>query len=197
MRLKQYIALNHLAHTPGVSQRQFGEAMHLDPNNTVLMLNDLEAAGWAERRRDPEDRRRHVVEITPPAARRSRAPTRARRPRGRRPRRPERRRAHDAARSARPRDGGRPPRPSRPRSPALRARAVALGAPGDLQVAQVAERLGQPPVRVHRRHRARRSTRGTASKAVTGPSLAQHALQRAQPLARRARGWPRCGPARR
>jgi DNA-binding MarR family transcriptional regulator len=65
MRLKQYLALNHLAHVPGVGQRQLGEALHLDPNNTVLMLNDLEAAGWAERRRDAEDRRRHVVELTP------------------------------------------------------------------------------------------------------------------------------------
>jgi DNA-binding MarR family transcriptional regulator len=64
MRLKQYLALNNLAQAPGVSQRQFGEALHLDPNNTVLMLNDLEAAGWAERRRDPDDRRRHTVEIT-------------------------------------------------------------------------------------------------------------------------------------
>ena len=65
MRLKQYIALNTLAMTPGMGQRQLGEALHLDPNNTVLMLNDLEAAGWAERRRDPDDRRRHTVEITP------------------------------------------------------------------------------------------------------------------------------------
>jgi DNA-binding MarR family transcriptional regulator len=65
MRLKQYMALNHLAQMPDVSQRQLGEAMHLDANNTVLMLNDLEAAGWAERRRDADDRRRHVVEMTP------------------------------------------------------------------------------------------------------------------------------------
>src|SRR3954449_13605677 len=64
MRLKQFIALSHLAYTPNVSQRQLGEALHLDPNNTVLMLNDLEAEGWAERRRDPEDRRRHTVELT-------------------------------------------------------------------------------------------------------------------------------------
>jgi DNA-binding MarR family transcriptional regulator len=37
----------------------------LDANNCVLLLNDIEAAGWAERRRDAEDRRRHVVDITP------------------------------------------------------------------------------------------------------------------------------------
>jgi len=64
MRLKQYVALNHLHHFPGVTQRQLGDALLLDPNNLVLLLNDIEAAGWAERRRDPEDRRRHVVEIT-------------------------------------------------------------------------------------------------------------------------------------
>jgi DNA-binding MarR family transcriptional regulator len=64
MRLKQFLALSTLSQTPGMSQRQFGESLHLDPNNTVLMLNDLEAEGWAERRRDPEDRRRHTVELT-------------------------------------------------------------------------------------------------------------------------------------
>jgi DNA-binding MarR family transcriptional regulator len=64
MRLKQFIALSTMAQTPDLSQRQFGELMHLDPNNTVLMLNDLEAEGWAERRRDPLDRRRHTVELT-------------------------------------------------------------------------------------------------------------------------------------
>jgi DNA-binding MarR family transcriptional regulator len=31
----------------------------------VLLLNELEAAGFAQRRRDPGDRRRHLVEITP------------------------------------------------------------------------------------------------------------------------------------
>ncbi len=64
MRLKQYMALNYLRHSPGIGQRQLGDAMMLDANNCVLLLNDIEAAGWAERRRDPDDRRRHVVEIT-------------------------------------------------------------------------------------------------------------------------------------
>jgi DNA-binding MarR family transcriptional regulator len=64
MRLKQYIALTYLQHFPGVGQSQLGDALMLDANNCVLLLNDLEAAGWAERRRHPEDRRRHLVEIT-------------------------------------------------------------------------------------------------------------------------------------
>jgi DNA-binding MarR family transcriptional regulator len=37
----------------------------LDPNNCVIMLNDLEDAGYVERRRDPTDRRRHIVSMTP------------------------------------------------------------------------------------------------------------------------------------
>jgi DNA-binding MarR family transcriptional regulator len=41
-----------------------GETMCLDPNSLVLLLNDLEAAGLAFRRRDPADRRRHIVELT-------------------------------------------------------------------------------------------------------------------------------------
>ena len=39
--------------------------MHLDPNNCVLMLNDLEELGYVQRRRDPADRRRHIVKMTP------------------------------------------------------------------------------------------------------------------------------------
>ena len=64
MRLKQFMALNYLHHMPGVGQRQLGDMLMLDAINCVLLLNDIEAAGWAERRRDPDDRRRHIVEIT-------------------------------------------------------------------------------------------------------------------------------------
>ena len=64
MRLKQYVALTYLQHMPGVGQRQLGDLLMLDANNCVLLLNDIEEAGWAERRRDPDDRRRHLVEIT-------------------------------------------------------------------------------------------------------------------------------------
>jgi DNA-binding MarR family transcriptional regulator len=65
MRLKAFVALTYLRHHPGMSQRHFGEAVMLDANNAVLLLNDIETHGWATRRRDPDDRRRHVVDITP------------------------------------------------------------------------------------------------------------------------------------
>ena len=41
------------------------------------------------------------------------------------------------------------------------------------------------------------NTRGTASKAVTGPSVAQDLLERSRGAARSGRGWPRYGPGRR
>ena len=36
----------------------------IDANNLVLLLNELESKEFAFRRRDPTDRRRHLVEIT-------------------------------------------------------------------------------------------------------------------------------------
>jgi len=38
--------------------------LHLDPTNVVAILNELEQRGYATRRRDPEDRRRHLVEVS-------------------------------------------------------------------------------------------------------------------------------------
>ncbi|HET7445452.1 MAG TPA: MarR family winged helix-turn-helix transcriptional regulator [Solirubrobacterales bacterium] len=65
MRLKQLIALDHLRDTESCLQQGLGQMLMLDPNNCVLLLNDLDDAGYVERRRDPKDRRRHIVEITP------------------------------------------------------------------------------------------------------------------------------------
>jgi DNA-binding MarR family transcriptional regulator len=36
----------------------------MDAKNVVLLLNELEDIGYVVRRRDPEDRRRHRVQIT-------------------------------------------------------------------------------------------------------------------------------------
>jgi DNA-binding MarR family transcriptional regulator len=65
MSLKEYMALCNLRDQKNVSQQAFAEALHLDPNNCVLLLNVLENGRLAERRRDPADRRRHIVVLTP------------------------------------------------------------------------------------------------------------------------------------
>jgi DNA-binding MarR family transcriptional regulator len=64
MRLKAYVTLSNLRDGPR-GQQDLCVSMHLDPNNCVLMLNDLESEGYVERRRDPADRRRHIVKMTP------------------------------------------------------------------------------------------------------------------------------------
>lgn len=64
MRLKEFLVLSYLRDHPGATQQELGEAMLLDPNAVVLLLNDLESRGFSIRRRDAEDRRRHVVDIT-------------------------------------------------------------------------------------------------------------------------------------
>jgi MarR family transcriptional regulator, temperature-dependent positive regulator of motility len=66
MRLKQYSLLCDLRDRGGAfAQQALCGAMHLDANYVVLLLNEVEELGYAERRRDPQDRRRHIVELTP------------------------------------------------------------------------------------------------------------------------------------
>jgi DNA-binding MarR family transcriptional regulator len=54
-----------LADEGATGQQALVQALGVDPSVLVAMLNDLENAGLAERRRDPVDRRRHIVEISP------------------------------------------------------------------------------------------------------------------------------------
>ena len=65
MRLRQLLVLSYLDRRAPARQQELCETLMVDANNCVLLLNELEEAGWVERRRDPEDRRRHVVDITP------------------------------------------------------------------------------------------------------------------------------------
>jgi DNA-binding MarR family transcriptional regulator len=64
MRLRQFMVLGYLDNRSPSRQQDLCETLMLDANNCVLLLNELENAGWTERRRDPEDRRRHVVSLT-------------------------------------------------------------------------------------------------------------------------------------
>lgn len=54
-----------LLHDDGpLGQRELGDAMGVDPSILVTMLNPLEESGYLTRRRDPADRRRHIVLLT-------------------------------------------------------------------------------------------------------------------------------------
>src|SRR5690349_11209498 len=64
MRLKEFLILAHLREHPGTTQQELGDVMLMDSNTVVLLLNELESRGYSIRKRDAEDRRRHVVEIT-------------------------------------------------------------------------------------------------------------------------------------
>jgi DNA-binding MarR family transcriptional regulator len=65
IRLKEFVALVYLRESGKATQRRLAETMMMDANNCVLMLNGLEDSELIERTRDPQDRRRHIVEITP------------------------------------------------------------------------------------------------------------------------------------
>lgn len=47
-----------------MSQQALAAKLAVDPSVMVSILNDLESAQLVERRRDPADRRRHIVAIT-------------------------------------------------------------------------------------------------------------------------------------
>ncbi len=65
MRFKPYMTLGYIRDHPGTTQQELESSLFMDANSVVLILNELEAAQFSIRRRDPNDRRRHIVEITP------------------------------------------------------------------------------------------------------------------------------------
>jgi DNA-binding MarR family transcriptional regulator len=65
MTFRQFWVLSVLVEHDGRwSQHELGKKLMVDANNLVLLLNELEDAGLVERRRDPDDRRRHIVVLT-------------------------------------------------------------------------------------------------------------------------------------
>ena len=65
MNIKNMGVLAYLRDHPGVSQGTMTDDLSIDSNTGVLVLNDLEDLEYVERRRDPADRRRHLVDVTP------------------------------------------------------------------------------------------------------------------------------------
>ena len=64
MRLKSFLMLGYVRDRGAVSQQELETGLLMDANSVVLLLNETEAAGFSVRRRDPADRRRHMVDLT-------------------------------------------------------------------------------------------------------------------------------------
>ena len=62
--LKELATLSYLRDYKETTQQSLVEGLCIDANYGVLLLNDLEDSGLVERRRDPADRRRHIVSMT-------------------------------------------------------------------------------------------------------------------------------------
>jgi DNA-binding MarR family transcriptional regulator len=64
LRPRHLVALTVLRDQNGSTQQALSTTLMMDRAKVVGLLNELETAGLIERLRSPEDRRRHVVQLT-------------------------------------------------------------------------------------------------------------------------------------
>ena len=57
-------ALNVLDKEGAITQQSLGRCIGMDPSTMVATIDELEAEGLVERRRNPQDRRAHALHIT-------------------------------------------------------------------------------------------------------------------------------------
>lgn len=62
---QELAALQLLRESGQLSQQQLSEGLRIHPSNLVGLLDSLEEQGLIGRLRDPADRRRHIVGLTP------------------------------------------------------------------------------------------------------------------------------------
>lgn len=61
----QRLVLRCVGMYPGISAGNLADTLHLDPGTISATLRRLEASGLLERRKDPRDRRRTLLGLTP------------------------------------------------------------------------------------------------------------------------------------
>jgi DNA-binding MarR family transcriptional regulator len=64
LRPPQFGILNLVDARPGIAQQELVAGSLIDPSSMVAVIDELEELGLAERRKHPQDRRKHAVHIT-------------------------------------------------------------------------------------------------------------------------------------
>ncbi len=64
LRARHVVALTLLRDLGEQNQSDLSATLGVDPTNVVALLNELEVDGLVQRRRSPQDRRRHTVALT-------------------------------------------------------------------------------------------------------------------------------------
>ncbi|MFN8150881.1 MAG: MarR family transcriptional regulator [Solirubrobacterales bacterium] len=70
LRAPEYAILHQLYEAGPISQQALGRALRIHASNLVALIDELEADGSVIRGRDPEDRRRYLLELTDDGLRR-------------------------------------------------------------------------------------------------------------------------------
>jgi MarR family transcriptional regulator, lower aerobic nicotinate degradation pathway regulator len=65
IRLQHYAVLSTLAEFGATTQRELSDRLGFDTSDMVALLDDLSASHYVDRQRDEQDRRRHLVTVTP------------------------------------------------------------------------------------------------------------------------------------
>lgn len=68
VKLNYLMVAKHIGGKEGLSQREIGKRLLIDPGNVTHVLDDLERRGWVIRDAGP-DRRSHRIRITPKGSR--------------------------------------------------------------------------------------------------------------------------------
>ena len=61
---RQFAVITVLGAHDGVAQQELADRLKIHPSSMVAVIDDCEAAGLLERRRDPADRRRYAIHLT-------------------------------------------------------------------------------------------------------------------------------------